>query len=227
MKGKFKDSRCLCFVDTETSGLDPHKHEILEIAAIRLRQPTPESGKFEMPVEEGRIHYYVKPARPVDPLVAKINGYSPELWEKRGAVSLHVALGGLLPILDDSRMAGQHPKFDFDFIKEGLDRLGWGWPWKCSYHLIDVASMAWPLVVHRLLPGVRQEGLVELLGLGKQTHGALDDVEQCVKVYIKLLEMYQLDLTQLPKQREPEKEVSEPEKVENVVWAKRLRILQR
>jgi len=191
MKGKFKKERFLCFTDTETSGLDPERHEILEIAAIRMKQPTPESGEIVMPEEVSRMHQYVLPTKPVDPQVAKLNGYSPEKWAENKAVPIEVALQEYVPILNDSRMAGQNPLFDFGFIMAALKRLNWTWPWKCGYHLLDVASMAWPLVAMHKTPGVNQESLVELLGLGTQTHTAISDVEQCVEVYKKLLQMFQ------------------------------------
>ena len=62
-----------CYIDTETTGLNPAKHEIIEIAIITEN----EDGTFE------RWHTKIKPdhIENAHPKALEVNGYTPEAWE--------------------------------------------------------------------------------------------------------------------------------------------------
>ena len=70
----------LCFVDVETTGLDPVRHELLELAAVRVDRHTLE------PLDH--VSVKVRPERlaDADPKALEVNGYSDDAW--RDAVSL-------------------------------------------------------------------------------------------------------------------------------------------
>jgi len=172
----------LAFTDTETTGLDPKIHELTEVAIIRIDPYTLE--------EKARFHRYFLPFAPPSEEVVKINGYSEALWRERGAKPICredvVEIGA---VLKGSAFAGQNPTFDRGFIHAAfgvyLPTL------EMDYHLIDVATLAWPLVVAGLLPGMGLKHSRKLFDCaGEQTHSALQDILDTIHVYKQLMEIY-------------------------------------
>lgn len=64
----------LVFVDVETTGLDPERHELLEVAAVRVHPHTLE------PLDHASAR--VRPGRLADanPRALEVNGYTDEAW---------------------------------------------------------------------------------------------------------------------------------------------------
>ena len=169
----------ITFVDLETTGLKPDRHEIIEFAAIRTF------------VSEGNIYvnsqvsFKVQPSYPIDPFVAKLNGYNFEEWE-RESVSLDVALGGIFDLMRDAWHAGSNPKFDEEFLKNAARDFNWEYPKISSYHLIDVSVLAFPLFLEGKVEKLKQEKLGEYLGIQGGGHRALTDAKQCMEIFAKL-----------------------------------------
>jgi DNA polymerase-3 subunit epsilon len=108
----------IVFVDTETTGLDPLAHELLDAHALLC---TPDL----VIVEEagGRI----LPERPeeIEPAAAAVNGYTPELWAASARESWYVLPDLLNVIAKADTWIGSNPWFDFDFLARAAgDRLG-------------------------------------------------------------------------------------------------------
>lgn len=171
-------------LDTETGGLHPAVHALLSVAVVCDWAPpmvvyiTPES----------------QPGKSVEPMAAKVNGYTPELWAERGAVPLRVAMERLQGWLYDRkqerrevRVVAHNAAFDEGFLREaergsgvvlGLVRHNW----RCSMLLFGLAMdeglvSGGPGSLERLgelsgawLPGMR--GAV---------HDALEDAQAAVK----------------------------------------------
>lgn len=168
------------FTDTETSGLDERENEIIQIAAIKVVH----RGLSVEIVDE--LEVKVMPTKPVPPEVAKLNGYSADIWEKK-AVSLDDALVKYFRMLTNTNFGGQNPAFDKRFLDEAARKVGLPWPKMAGYRLVAVEILAWPLFLLGKIPNVKQETLAGYFNLGKQTHDALDDVRQSVEIYRKLL----------------------------------------
>lgn len=172
----------LVFIDTETTGLDCDRHEVLEVALLRIDPKTLQ--------EKGRYHAFFLPLRDPSEEVAKINGYDRNKWIERGARDLsEEALQAMIPLLEGAAFAGQNPAFDRGFIHADFESLEVRLP-KMDYHLIDVAVFAWPLFVQGLIPGVSLRHTMKFFGLGEQPHGALGDVLATVEVYKRFMSAY-------------------------------------
>jgi DNA polymerase III epsilon subunit-like protein len=114
-------SNPLVFLDTETTGLDPDRHEVWEVAWA---------------VDEGPIMSAVVPhsLRTADPKALELNGYWTRGFEQApGVLSADVTLR---EILTGATIVGSNPAFDAAFL-----RARWGVaPW--HHRLIAVESMA-------------------------------------------------------------------------------------
>lgn len=167
------------FVDLETTGLDPELNEIIELAAVKTE------------VEEGKIvildsaEYKVWPEYPVDPFVAKLNGFNDKDWEM-SAVTLEEALGGIFQLMRGAWHAGSNPKFDESFLKVAAKNFHWSYPKLASYHLLDVSTMAFPLLINGKVERLRQETIAGYYNIGGGGHRAMADTMQCLRILAKI-----------------------------------------
>lgn len=175
----------ICFTDTETTGLDPYDDEIIQIAAIKVMHHPEDSTKV-VRLKDCTMELKIKPTKPVPPEVAKINGYDPEVWEEE-AVSLEEAMEKYEKFVMWTNFGGQNPAFDKAFLTQAFKKCDIEWPRMQGYRLIATEMLAWPLLLAGKIPNVKQETLVRYFKMGMQTHDALDDVEQCVEIYSRLI----------------------------------------
>lgn len=99
-------------VDTETTGLDPEKDRLIEIAAIRVR-----GGK-----EVGRFETLVKPGRKLSKKIVSITNITDEML--KDAPAPEECLPNFLEFLRDDVIVAHNANFDVDFISESLQRCG-------------------------------------------------------------------------------------------------------
>lgn len=171
----------LLVVDTETGGLDHEKHDIIELAAVRLNPTTLE--------RVGSCHARVFPLKPVADEARRINGYDEELW---GRTAVHFS--GFLPtfnaLLEGTMIVGKNPDFDWRFLQAGARAHGLQLAKRASHRMIDVASLAWPLMVNGELESVGLDAIAEYFGFTDDAHRAMGDVERTIKAYIELLSLW-------------------------------------
>ncbi len=168
----------LVIVDCECGGTDDDISDIVEIAAMRFDPRT-------MLPRVGCVDFKVKPKFPVSPEAAAINGYNEADWAD--AVELEEALCALFPMIEGAKWTGQNPAFDRGFCMKGARRLGLPWPKLGDYHMLDVGSLAYPLVLEGTLPSESQRYTMALFGLGKQGHRAMSDVRNSATILTKLI----------------------------------------
>lgn len=163
----------LIWVDTETTGLDPELHEIIEIGWLvtDLRgEPTGQKGSARV-----KFSGYCTPG------AQAVNGYDPSDWID--AEPLDSALADLLTVLEGRRYAGQNPAFDQGFLRRGCRRCELEWP--CNHHPVVLASVCWPLVADR--DPVPQSLYALCLALGVEPepkpHTALGGARNAAAVY--------------------------------------------
>lgn len=120
----------LAFVDTETTGLDPDRHEIWEVALILRAEDGAESEHWwRLPVDLGCA----------DPMALKISGY----FERSGSLTLAQPASFAAEFADLTRgahLVGAVVSFDEERLRRLLRRHGQCPMW--HYHIIDVEAMA-------------------------------------------------------------------------------------
>lgn len=177
----------IAFVDLETTGLDPERHEIIEIGAIIARQePRAGRGPEVRVVEEFDIK--VKPERieEAERSALRTNKYSEAEW--LFAADLEQALRAFAPKISGAILAGQNIGFDIAFLERAFARFNM--PFDVHHHKIDVVSIAFTKYYHdeswqRF--GLRT--LCERLGVkNEKAHSALSDIRATFEVYKKLLD---------------------------------------
>jgi len=183
----------LFFFDSETSGLNPYRHEMIEVAYLI----TDATGKKVIKEYSAKV----MPTKPVEPDAAAINGYTPEVWAKE-AIPIDHAFTDMLAVARDTMLVGQNIYFDWSFLEVALIKRGARWPG--SYYKIDTAALAIPLVRAGIIPNIKLSTLSNFFKVPHENaHTALADVKACKGVYVKLMELYypiteQLKLSSVP-----------------------------
>ncbi|MGI5865793.1 MAG: exonuclease domain-containing protein [Myxococcales bacterium] len=172
--------QALAFVDLETTGLDPSRHDILEIAVLRV-----DARSLEVLAQHDTL---VAPERleDVQPEALSVCGFSKAAWTN--AVPLREALLAIAPLLEGALVAGHNVGFDWAFLQAGFARAGLTLP-RVDYHRLDTASLAWPLVTSGELSSLSLDGLATLFGLERpRPHRALADARCALEVARRLAE---------------------------------------
>ncbi len=131
--------RPLLFLDFELTGLYVDRHEIIEIAALVVRQP-------DWHITSS---YYTK-VLPVhiataDPQSLAVAGYSPKLWTD--AISLKTALVELSALAPGCLLAGWIVQTEWTFLSAALENAGL--PYFFNQHVIEVYSLAFAHLYHQ------------------------------------------------------------------------------
>lgn len=132
---KFNDfrDRPLIFVDLEMTGLDPTRHEILEIGALVVNPKTLAIEKeYEVKVQPEHIET-------ADPEALKVNGYKAENWT--GAKPIVQVLEEFNNLAPGGMIAGWNLALDFVFLDVAFRRHGI--KRNFDYHALDVLPLAW------------------------------------------------------------------------------------
>lgn len=171
-----------CFIDVETTGLDPTEHEIIEIALIRTDGQFSILNKYETKI----LPQHIETAHP---RALEINGYDPDVWAKE-AVSLVEALDEADLLLEDAIPAGQNTQFDLGFLKAAYQQVEREVCWY-NYHNLDTASLAVPLMMSGKIKGLSLKRICAYLGVINQApHRAYGDVLATLRVAQILTKMY-------------------------------------
>ncbi len=155
--------------DTETTGLSPVHHRIVEIAAIRVNT----DGTREV------FESLINPERTIPPQVSRVHGitnahvvHSPKF---------HEIAPDFMRFIEGSTLVAHNARFDLSFLQESLARCGLE-PWNGK-------AMDSIPVFKQVFPGLKSYKLQELrarfnLGTGtEKAHRALGDVEILVEAF--------------------------------------------
>ena len=169
----------LAFVDLETTGLDPLKHEIIEIGMVVV-----DDSDFTI---IDQVNIKVKPEHPElgEPAAFKVNGYSEEEWDD--AMTLHQAMIHLSEHADKATFLAYNATFDWAFIHVALEKTGHANPF--HYHRIDVLSVAWARIPHDKMQSWALKACCAYLHIPRepQIHRALNGAMCAYQVYRELM----------------------------------------
>ena len=179
-----KQLQDLLFVDVETTGLDPTKHELLEVAA---RRTSPDGQTI--------LGEYTAKLRPLnlaaaEPKALEVNKYSEEEWAPEKCVARDVVVKELHRIAQNCVLVGHNVSFDEGFLRALFYQANLQPPW--GYHKVDTVALAWPLYVTKPdLEGVSLVKLAKYLELPTQpVHRAAADVAACHALYMHLMKKW-------------------------------------
>ena len=164
----------LAFLDTETTGLDPVEHEIIEIGIIRR----------DIDGNCFRFHSLIKPEHieTAHPKALAVNGYAknPSLWDS--APSLKEKAPEIAQILEGCILVGHNVSFDEGMLKGNFKNIGIDL--RIPHRKIDTIT----LVFEHLFPlGLRDaslDGVRKFLNWSKEdAHTAMKDSEDVMHLY--------------------------------------------
>ena len=162
--------------DTETTGLLPHKDEIVQIGAVRVVRGKIVSGE--------NIDMLVNPGMPIPPASTKVHGISDAMV--RGAPSPDKAVPSFHKFAKGSVIVAHNAPFDMAFMHRHGKRLGLEW----KHPVLDT------VLVSAVLFGASQthtlDALCERLGIvipDHLRHTAMGDAYATAEVLCKMLPM--------------------------------------
>ena len=187
----------VAFIDIETTGIDPIKTEIIEIAVVFSIQKMTLWNLLDMSAVPFQLdkdliywHTRIKPMNleTAESAALNINGYTdhPELWADAPvfedvAPIIHTIFQHVLP-------AGHNIKFDLAHIKESMRRSGFELSPIFGKYSIDTITLAHEHLSPNDLQGLKLENICNVLGVSNDgMHSALVDAIRARDVYYKLL----------------------------------------
>lgn len=167
----------LCFIDCETTGLDPARHVPWEIALIDSKG-----------IEHVWILYLgASKIGAADAGALRVGGYySRGIDQGADGVGAQDIARTLAQLTDGKHLVGMNPSFDARFVGDFM--LEQGYPPAWNYHLVDVEA----LVAGKLgvVPPWRSSDLSEKIGIHPtdfDRHTALGDARWARAVYCKTM----------------------------------------
>lgn len=161
----------LVFLDTETTGLDPYKHEIVEFGMIDWQ------GK--------ESHWLIKPnnLQNASPRALEINGYNQDRWANEGISSTEF-YQLVKPKLNRAIIVCSNPHFDLGFLRALYNQEGDG---KVNWHYKPICIGAMFTAQMSLIAGQHQIADHYSVDVPER-HRALVDAKVCKSVFEKIIE---------------------------------------
>lgn len=183
-----KDEIKLAFIDTETTGLNVLKNEIIQIGCVLVTQKTNEdrSLSFET-IDEFEIKVKPKNIENADLVALRINGYNEADWVF--AYTLEEGLKIFSEKAKDAIMVAHNLCYDFAYLEKAF--LETGVQNKLHYHKLDTISIAYAKSKNRGdINRFSLHALCELFGIeNKNAHTALSDCRATFELYKKLMSL--------------------------------------
>jgi len=160
-------SQSFIALDLETTGLEPEKDEIINIALVRF-----ENGSIS-----ASLDLMVKPQKELSSFVNYLTGFSQN--DLNDAKSFKELAPEILEFINGQPLVAHNASFDSRIFTLALNRNGFK---NCEFTFWDslvMAQAAWPFESHKLV------NLVKFLNIEvSASHRALPDAEACGKVFL-------------------------------------------
>jgi DNA polymerase III epsilon subunit family exonuclease len=171
----------LGFIDTETTGLDPHNDRIVEIAVVIV-----DSSNLQV-VEEYSSLVSLPPEHPFSAEAQRVNGITREMLAS--APSEQDVFAKVATMLTHCTVVGHNVSFDLAFLGATLQRLGISS--KYSYHSIDTVSCAFFLKLQGTVSNLKLTTLSAHFSIPHNSaHRALGDVHATIGVFRAIMNIH-------------------------------------
>ena len=155
--------------DLETTGLDPSKHEIIEIGAIRVNRDGEQHDTFET---------LIKPSKRIPKRITEITGITQEMVELDG-VSIIEALTDFQAFVGELPLVAFNAQFDQEFLRAASTLAATEHFSNEVYCALQLSRRAWPGRKSYRLSELAKDGSLALDG----QHRALGDCKRTMIVY--------------------------------------------
>lgn len=200
-------------LDTETTGLDPTIHEVVEFAAVKrtakgrvkdslhiqiraLYVEEPPPWAEHLPGFQGRPSW----EKSID-YALKVNGLTREELTSSDRMNPDEAIRRIAEFLKGTMIIGHNPSFDMKMLGSMVDRAGLKGDIRLPYHLVDTVALAYEHLTPYGLKSLSLSwtgGVCDFLDIPvKDAHTAMGDVLMTMKVYDRLARMSWLDRVKL------------------------------
>jgi DNA polymerase III epsilon subunit family exonuclease len=160
--------------DTETTGLFPIMHRLVEIGAVRFRLDGRELATFQQLID---------PEIPIPPEVQQVHGITDAMVRRKPTIE-HV-LPQFIEFLgeSDTILLAHHAPFDLSFLAMALTRLGLAYPLHSLFDTLEMARRLYPTWhSHRL-----EHVAVRLMSANRAEHRALSDARLVKEIFLAML----------------------------------------
>lgn len=182
------NERTLLFLDTETTGLNPDQHEIIDIFMVKTTHD--EAMDYENPIMDKGKNWIVIPKHleRADPKALEINKFDENGWNEFGK-HFEVYADEIHKYMEECTIVGFNPWFDLRFLMKEFSRIGLTTP-HFNYHAVDVSSMAWTLFTIGLIDGISAKSICNFFEISYEgAHRAEVDVNLSIECYRRLCQM--------------------------------------
>ena len=162
-------------LDTETTGLDPKQHRVIELAAVEV---------VDRRLSGRSVHFYINPDRDIDLGATDVHGLS---WEMlRDRPKFGEIADEFVEFASGAQWIIHNAPFDIAFLDEELVRLGRPSSAAVAAEVVDTLALA-----REQFPGKRNtlDALCERFGVAnahRTLHGALLDAQLLAEVYLAM-----------------------------------------
>lgn len=166
-------------LDLETTGLDPQKSEIIEIAGI----------KFCKDKELERFHSFCRPSGQIPSEATKVHGLTEEMLHQESSFS--EVYPHLLKFLENSILVIQNSVFDASFLNQSAANIGEIFPNFPVFCTLQMTRKLFPRMERYNLGALRKHfNITKTLERSEQKefHEALDDAYATMIVFNKCID---------------------------------------
>ncbi|HBR98062.1 MAG TPA: DNA polymerase III subunit epsilon, partial [Gammaproteobacteria bacterium] len=163
-------------LDTETTGLDPEDHRIIEIGCVEMRNRQITGNNF---------HKYLQPDRLIDEGAIEVHGITNEFLADKPR--FEDVMADFIAYVEGAELIIHNAPFDTGFLNAELRRAGHPQTLEVHCPILDTLALA-----RETYPGQRNslDALCKRLDISnahRTLHGALLDSEILAEVYLELL----------------------------------------